>query len=451
LSERSLKQRLFGLSALWVTGTVIIVGAVLLSLFTANIERAAHADMLASLNRLIAVIDPEAAAPAITEPLPDPRYSIPMSGRYWQIELDGGTTTRSRSLWDAILATPSLDRPGQEAFSTVQGPQEHPVAALTKLVQFETGQGLKTYRVTIAQDRQVLDDSIKAFGSDLALTLLVLAVSLVAAASVQVRYGLKPLLSLRSDIEAIRRGAKARLDATYPTEIGPLVSEINELLSAREKTEEFAKTRASDLAHGLKTPLSVLRTIAERVRSRGDLETAETLASLVGEMSDRVDYQLRLARLKVRTGSHSGGASLNAALARTISVLKKTHHGESLQWSEELTEDLAVDIDRNDLLELLGVVLENASEWAAGQVRVATARDGEFAVITIEDDGPGLSDEQMESLGVRGKRLDESRSGNGLGLAIAIEIANFNKGALEFKRSSLGGFCVLLRLPKTPD
>jgi signal transduction histidine kinase len=399
---------------------------------------------------LIAVIDPEAAVPAITEPLPDPRYSVPMSGRYWQIQLAGGATTRSRSLWDAVLETPSLDRPGQEAFSTVPGPTERPAAALTKLVQFKTGQGIKTYRVTIAQDRQVLDDSIKAFGSDLAVTLVLLAVSLVAAASVQVGYGLKPLLSLRSDIEAIRRGSKARLEATYPTEVSPLVSEINELLSAREKTEEFAKARASDLAHGLKTPLSVLRTTAERVRSHGDLETAETLASLVGEMSDRVDYQLRLARLKVRTGSHSGGASLNAALASTISVLKKTHHGEALQWTEELTVDLAVDIDRNDLLELLGVVLENASEWAASHVHVATARIDGFAVITIDDDGPGISDEQMQNLGVRGKRLDESRSGSGLGLAIAIEIAGLNKGALEFKRSSLGGFCVMLKLPETP-
>jgi signal transduction histidine kinase len=166
-------------------------------------------------------------------------------------------------------------------------------------------------------------------------------------------------------------------------------------------------------------------------------------------MSDRIDYQLRLARLKMRTGSHTGNASLNAALNSTIAVLKKTHRGEALQWAVDLAEDLTVNIERNDLLELLGILLENASEWAASRVHVATARDGECAMITIDDDGAGLSSEQMESLGVRGKRLDESRSGNGMGLAIALEIAGLNKGSLEFKRSTLGGFCALLKLPQT--
>jgi signal transduction histidine kinase len=448
LSERSLKQRLFGVSALWVAATVVIVGAVLFYLFTSNVERAARSDMLASLNRLIAVIDPEMPAPAITEPLPDPRYSVPMSGQYWQIELEGGATTRSRSLWDTTLTTPNLSTPGQEVLSTVRGPQQRPTAALTKLVQFQTAQKRKTYRVTVAQDRQVLDDSIHKFGGDLALTLVVLAASLVGAASVQVGYGLRPLFALRDDVEAIRRGTKARLDGPYPSEVNPLVAEINELLSAREKSEAFAKARASDLAHGLKTPLSVLRTTAERIEVNGDAETAKTLAGLVDEMSDRINYQLRLARLKVRTQSRSGGSSLHAALDSTLAVLKKTHRGEALEWVVESAGELMLDIDRNDLLELLGIVLENASEWATSRVLVRTFEEDWFASICIDDDGQGLTDEQMQSLGIRGKRYDESRPGNGLGLAIAFEIASLNRGALEFKRSDLGGLTVLLRLPR---
>lgn len=436
------------LALAWVALAIILAGISLFFLFKGNVERTMREDLSDGLKRLVAVIQPEIDEPTISEPLPNPLYSIPFSGSYWQIEaLETGATARSRSLWDFVLEVPRPAPADAELFVNLPGPEEQQLAVLSREISFDTADGSRIYQVSLAEDRAVLDQSIAQFRMDAGIALLLLALSLLIAAWVQIRLGLSPIHVLREAIEAIRQGQKDRLEGFYPTEFTPLVTEVNELLSGREKSSEYARSRAADLAHGLKTPLSVLRSTADRLSEKGDTESAAVLSELATEMSERIDYQLRLASLRIRAGTHLANTSLNAALIRTMGVLKKTHRGENLGWFIELGADAVIDMERQDLLELVGVVLENATKWADSRITIVTRQADGIAEIEIGDDGPGLSAAQMEQIGVRGRRIDETRGGSGFGLAIALEIVRLNEGEVSFGQSSLGGLNVTLRLP----
>jgi len=447
VKQRSLRLRLLIGAAVWVTLTVLVTGAAIFYLFRASVERDTRADLEATLDRLSALIEPGAEGSLLRGRLPDPRYELPYGGVYWQIEEAGGAVLdRSRSLWDHELAVPASaqDRP---QLANLPGPDGQMLAALVRQVDFGAAAGGRAYVVTVAEDRSILDQTISEFGGDMALALLTLGVAILGAAWLVVQTGLSPLDTVRRGVEAVRRGGADKLVDGYPTEVMPLVAEVNELLSLRDKSVEFARARAADLAHGLKTPLQVLTATTDRLRKAGDRANAAAIDDIVAEMSDRIDYQLRLARLRLRAQSDVISTSLNTALTRTVAVLRQTHAGESLAWNLGLGPDVTVNIDGQDLLELAGVLLENAAKWAKTRVDVTVRPDDDFAEVTIADDGPGLSDEQIARLGVRGRRLDESRRGSGFGMAIAMEILELNNGGVVLGRSPHGGLEVRLRLP----
>jgi len=453
MTPRSLRLRLLGGAVLWILLALVVAFLAIGWTFRANVERGVQQGLVASLNRLVAQIDPFAAQPVPEDALPDPRYATPFSGIYWQVEdLASTTAWRSRSLWDQVLATGggpgTSPGGGEERFITLAGPDNQALSALLREIRFATGNGqVRAFRVTLAENRALLDESIRRFGIDLAVALGVLAVALIAAASLQVQLGLLPLQSVRAGIGAVRRGEVSTLPPDFPSEVLPLVGEVNELLAQQQTSIDFARARASDLAHGLKTPLSVLQTLGADLARKGDAESARIVDEIASEMDDRVDYQLRLSRLRLRTRAHQLSASLNEAVDRTVAVLVRTRDGERLKWQADLSPGLVVDIDRHDLTELVGVMLENAAKWGKSAVRVTGRTEGSQAVLIIADDGPGLSDEQIAKLGVRGQRLDESRRGSGLGIAIALEIVAINSGTVTFGRADEGGLLVRIALP----
>src|SRR5690606_33824731 len=265
-------------------------------------------------------------------------------------------------------------------------------------------------------------------GGEMAAALVTLTLVIFVSAALVLHFGLAPLDAVRRGVETVRRGAADRLEGDYPSEVQPLVSEVNELLALRDKSAEFARSRAADLAHALKTPLQVLAAASDRLRKSGDIESANAVDSILAEMSDRIDYHLRLARLRLRTQSDVISTPLHRAISRTVAVLRQTHDGESLDWRVDPGPDVAVNIDSQDLLELVGVVLENAAKWARRLVEVTARTDGRYVEVTIADDGPGLTAEQMSRIGVRGRRADDSVPGTGMGLAIAMEIVELNNG-----------------------
>lgn len=436
------------LAIIWVVASILAAGIALQYLFSVNIERSTRQDLDAAIGRLAAVIVPLSDIPSISTPLPDPRYATPFGGHYWQIlALDNGEIARSRSLWDYVLETPDT---GNEIHHGM-GPDGRSLIMLTRRLEIDTASGPRDYLVTVAQDHGPIIEATQRFGREATQVLLLLGAIFITAAWLQIRLGLSPVGRVQSALAAVRRGTTDRLEGRFPTELGSLVQEVNDLLDARETMMERARSRAADLAHGLKTPLAALHGIAERLQEKGNHLEADQLRELSFEMSERVDYQMRLAALRARTTSHSTRSSLNSAVIRTLTVLKKTGRGESLHWTAELSEDCWVDIHRQDLMELVGITLENAAKWASSQVIIRTRRHNGSAVVEICDDGPGIPEDQLKSLGTRGLRLDQSLPGSGLGLAIAAEILELNGGTISFSRAPNGGLLVSMALPIAAD
>jgi len=434
MKQRSLRLRLLGLAAIFITLALILAGGAIGVIFVGNVERSVRAELSANLTRLIAAIEPAAPGLVGPSPLPDPRYETPVSGAYWQIEdRDGDGLWRSRSLLDVVLDT--SQQGGAEAFGTLAGPGAQPLSALSRDISFRD----QSLRVTLAQNRALLDESIRQFGGELLVALVLLGLALIAASALQVWFGLRPLEGVRAAVEAIRHGRLETLPTDYPSEIQPLATEVNELLAAQTSALEFARARAADLAHSLKTPLTVMATLVSRLREHGDQEGAVLLDRLVGEMDDRVAYQLRLSRLRHRTREHQLSVELADSINRAVDVLKRTPAGENIHWNASVAADLRVDIDRQDLQELVGILLENACKWALTTVRVRAGKKEGTVEIEISDDGPGLPEGGLEKLGKRGHRLDESAEGSGLGLSMVYEIVSINNGSINFAKSDEGG------------
>jgi signal transduction histidine kinase len=430
-----------GLALLIVAGCLFLAGIILQTLFVDNLERSVRDDLDAALSRLVAQIDPAQADITILAPLPDPRYETPLGGRYWQVEaLDSHTMARSRSLFDQEL--PTGEHADGEAFHWANGDGLN-LILVSRTVEI----GTRHFRVTVAEDQNRIRAAGVQYGWDIARLFGLLGVAIFAAAWAQLRLVLRPLSRLRNAVDDVRRGEVERLDGDFPSEIEPLVDEVNGLLSEREALAQRGRRRASDLAHGLKTPLAALHGIAMRLRDRGEEAEASSLDELAFEMSSRIDYQMRLASLRPRSGDHRESSSLNTAILRTVTVLRKTERGEILHWQAELGDDVYVDIHRQDLMELVGVTLENASKWARSSVTVHISRQADVAVLRITDDGPGIPTKKIEMLGRRGARLDEAVPGTGLGLAIATEILELNGGSISYARAPRGGLAVEMRLP----
>lgn len=430
---------------MWVTLALVLAGIAISLLFAASIERRVREDLASRLTRVVAQIAPGDLEGSLARPLEDPRYDTPFGGLYWQVTaLAGDEAARSRSLWDFELGVPSAAVAGGEAVYTVlAGPADQELSALAQAISFSDA---AAYLVVVAEDRAPISASINRFGRDLAIGLAILGVVLVAAAWLQVSLGLRPLKAIREGLQRVRTGEEKRLTGTFPSEVEPLVEEVNSLVRSHDVAIDFARARAADLAHGLKTPLAVLGGTAEDLRARGDEATAKLIEELTDGMSDRIDYQLRLSRLRIRTPSQVYSASVEGTLNRTLAVLKRTRAGEGLRWETTVEPGLRVDLDQHDLLELLGVLLENAAKWGRSVVAVDARRVAARAVIKVEDDGPGLPEALIDDLGKRGHRLDESKPGTGLGLSIAKEIVALNEGTIAFGRSALGGFAVTLSL-----
>jgi len=312
---------------------------------------------------------------------------------------------------------------------------------------FPRGDIERTLRIVVAVDQQELDTARDAFIADIAPALIVLALILTAAAWAQVNVGLKPLEAIRQGVIAIRARRARRLSGNFPDEIMPLVQEVNDLLDVQDQTVERARMRAADLAHGLKTPLTVLAHDADKLRRRGEAEIAGEIEDLVHAMQRHVDHELARVRVAANTRRQDAQADLAKALRGITETIRRSPHGERLTWQIDSSPIGPVAIDAHDLAELLGNLIDNAAKWAVGEVHVAMVVDGGMAVVTIRDDGPGVPEAALEALGRRGLRLDERVAGSGLGLAIVRELLDAYGGSLTLANAAEGGLQAEVRLP----
>lgn len=452
LSRRppALRLRLLIASAASISLALVVAGLAITALFSAHVERTLQVDLTNQVNRLIALVDSSGEQPGLSQPLADPRFNTPFGGLYWQIEdPETGALSTSRSLWDSTLSLPDPTSAATGLqFIRITAPDGRPALAAMRRLTFDTTPGRqRRLDLAVAEDLGSVEQAKADFGYELARDLSLLAVALILAAWIQVSLGLKPLNTIRRGLEAIRSGKSRSLVGNYPAEVMPLVAEVNELLRTQEISIGFARDRAADLAHGLKTSLTVLTAEAEQLRQAGNPESASAIEQLAEDMARTIDHQLSLSRLRFRSRADHYVTDIGKLTAKIANTLAKTPKGRDLHWQRNVASGLAVDLDPSDLTELLGIVLDNATQYAASTIRLTATGESEMVRLEVEEDGPGLSAKQMAMVGERGRRLDQTKSGTGIGLAIAREIVAMNGGSMDFSASALGGLKVTLRLP----
>lgn len=429
MSGVSLRLRLALIGACAVVVALGAAGLALSLLFGEHVERRAAAEMQVQLDQALAGLAMGSDGLTVATPPGDPRFSRPYGGLYWQIEA-GGRTLRSRSLWDQALDLPT-DRPagGAPRLQELAGPESARLLALERVVQLPARLGGGEARAVVAMDRAELSAARSAFVADLWPYLAALALALVAAQIAQLGYGLRPLKRIRERVAALRAGQATRMGKAWPAEMLPLAGEIDALLAAREADIQRARTRAGDLAHGLKTPLQALLGEAERLRQSGDKRAAVAIEEIAGTMRTHVDREL--ARTRAAAAASRACADVAETVARIHAVLSRTPDGQRLDWRIVVPNSLIATIDPADLAEALGALAENAARHARSDVAIEAKEESGRVQITITDDGPGVPGERLADISQRGRRLDERLPGDGLGIAIATEIVEGAGGRLE--------------------
>jgi signal transduction histidine kinase len=272
-----------------------------------------------------------------------------------------------------------------------------------------------------------------------------LLVGLVLAVFVQVRVGLMPLRRVSEALMRIRSGAAQRLEGKFPAEIAPLAGELNSLIEHSAEVVGRARTHVSNLAHFLKTPLTVL--VSEAEANPGPL--ADSVRRQVGVMRRQVDHYLTRARTAGAVNVLGNRTLLAPVLEDLARVLRRIHAEKGIAIALDCPPTLYFRGERQDLEEMAGNLMDNACKWAAARVKVSAVKDGAFFTLLVEDDGPGLATADRERVLERGERLDETVPGSGLGLSIVREISKLYRGGLELGEGAMGGLCVGLRLPST--
>ncbi|MBL8630017.1 MAG: hypothetical protein JNM81_10340, partial [Rhodospirillaceae bacterium] len=330
---RSLRIRLLAAAAFSIGVALIVAQFGLNALFERHVVRRMAAELEVTLLQLAAGISilPDGAV-EMTKELPDPRFSVPYSGFYWQIEQSGkGVILRSRSLWDGELAIPQkVEQSVRQSSLIVAGPARTKAIARLRDLVFPSASGDIPLRLVVATDTAALDVAVRDFSGDVTPSLVLLAIVLLVAAWVQVHLGLSPLEALRRGIAAIRSGDVRRLDAAFPHEVMPLVHEANALLDGQDAMITQARTRAADLAHGLKTPLTALLGDARRLRDLGQHEIAAEIDGLAQTMQRHIDHELARARIGSRVLGRGEHTLVRQNLAQVIKTLQRTPQGAAL-------------------------------------------------------------------------------------------------------------------------
>lgn len=360
-------------------------------------------------------------------------FERPFSGHYYVVA-SGTQHLLSRSLWDAELSVPAVNV-GEERLVRLTGPERQPLLASVQGFEKE-GQPVT---VLVAEDLTVMQQGLARFQAIYAavsaagLALLLLIQHLI------VRGALQPLDRIRDNLVRLGRGEAERVEPHGPTEIMPLIDELNRLLDGMTRRTRRSREALGNLAHALKTRLTLLNQIAEQSNTSPELR--KSLLATAGAMSDIVERELKRARLLGDTGP-GRRIDLEQEIAQLVHTMRMVHADKGASFTWEISLDAHFVGDREDLLELLGNLLDNAGKWCRKQVAL-TVSGGEGVRFVVEDDGPGCNGDELDALTARGYRADESQPGSGLGLAIVRDIVESYGGHLDFGRSaSLGGLRV---------
>ena len=443
--RNSIRFRLWSAAAISIVIALGIAGVGLRYLFELNVERRVVSELTVDLNELIGAtsfaVDGRLS---VASTLSDQRFASPLSGHYWQVEdLATHNLVRSRSLWDATLALPDQAANGELRKEELKGPGGELTVAVLRTITDADG---RAFRAVVAEDHRNVEVSVGEYVRDLTPALMVLALALMGAFFIQITVGLAPLDGLRVAVRDVIAQRKARLDVAAPSEVQPLADEINRLLDAQEKALSRARSRATDLAHGLKTPLQVLSADIRALRKKGETELADEIEKSVGAIRRHVEREL--ARARLAPGVSGDAACLVRDVANgVVAVVKRMPRGKQLSFVIDAAEDFIAPVDEGDLSEVLGNLVENATRFANSLVHVSASESAGEVIIKVVDDGPGIPEAALHAALLRGVQLDSKGGGSGLGLAIVSDIVEAYGGRLEMANAN-SGLAVTIYLPR---
>ncbi|TYC52001.1 sensor histidine kinase [Rhodobacterales bacterium] len=444
-------------AALWSTIALALAGVFLVSLYQRASERAFDAQLEIHIKALIAeMLDTSPAGDGPTVQLRttvrspeyrgDPRFSLPLSGWYWTVRRADSNTIlfASESLVGDPLNVPPIGENETKA-SFITGPTGDEIRVVQTRVTIEN----VSYVIAVGCATAGFWADIAEFARLAAITLCIVGLGLTLAILLQVRVGLRPLARLRSSLSAVRMGKAEQIDEALPSELVPLAVELNALIISNREIVERSRTHVGNLAHGLKTPLSV---IANEARSTGG-PLAEKMSEQAAIMSTQIQHHLERARIAAQRRVIGVSCETRPVLERLIRAMDKIYRDKNIELVFEQVTDLRFRGEGQDLEEMTGNLIDNACKWAAGRVRVTAApledpgSHRDMFTITVEDDGPGLTPAQRSEAVKRGRRLDETVPGTGLGLSIVADLAGLYGGSFKLDQSRWGGLKADLTLP----
>lgn len=438
----SLRLRLLTAASVIIALALLLTAFILIQLFETQVSNQVKTSLRQDLLQIAGGINLGADGRLVlAPPLTDARYNMPFGvdateHRYWQVDLlpaPGGSrpgqSLRSVSLWDE-----SLDQQHQI------GPRGEDLITVKDDVKLNLNGRPATVSVVVAADAAEIIRPLNEVRRKVVVAFAIVGTLLIIGTWLQVTVGLSPMRRLQTQLAAIRRGAARRLWGAFPDEVAPLVREFNDVLDMRDDSLERARRRAGDLAHGLKTPLTVLSTISRQLRKEG-------LDRVAADIDEQCDAMVRhvertLVRARLASGKGHAASELLGTVQRVAGAVERLPGADALRFDLLVPPEARVPIEQRDLTELLGNLMDNARKWATSTVRVRYANP----YLTIEDDGPGVPDDALAHLGERGRRLDESIQGSGLGLSIVEDIADIYGLAVSYGQSELGGLRVDVRV-----
>ncbi|VVO07797.1 Adaptive-response sensory-kinase SasA [Pseudomonas fluorescens] len=435
---RSIQRRL----SLGLISVMVIVGLVLaqtsLWLFEMGLQRYLESGLRNDSENLLVALVRGPGGVQLDEQRLSPAYQRPFSGHYFRIDFSDNHW-RSRSLWDQEL--PQLPQAGLQG-NLQLGPEGQQLLILRSDYK-RFGQAIS---ISVAQDYTPVRESFRLMrqvGLVLGMAALLLILLLQR---VTVRRALRPLETAREQIAQLQQGQRSQLDTQVPVELEPLVAQINHLLAHTEDSLKRSRNALGNLGHALKTPLAVLLSVASSEQLKDQPQLAKLLREQLQQVQQRLNRELNRARLAGETlpGALFDCDSELPGLLATLNMI----HGEHLDLSYHVRPGLQLPWDREDLLELLGNLLDNACKWADAEVRVSIDEAPHSFQLRVEDDGPGIPEAQRSQVFSRGTRLDEQTDGHGLGLGIVRDIVEVWGGTMQLHESEFGGLKVLIELPR---
>jgi signal transduction histidine kinase len=452
---RSLTRRLIWLASAWIVLALLLAGWGLTSQYQESALRRLGAMLGGTIDEVViaSIVTPEGVEVA---EIKDARTLRGLSGKYWMVAEPSGdglrVLARSPSLSGETLAVPAA-LPGQlradlgsvisyNDAGILREPSHQPLRVAATMKQLPGREAPVLFVAGI--DRSDIDADTRQFATFTWIALLLLGIGLVTAVFIQVQIGLRPLFALRNEIAEVRKGKAGRIARVYPVEIQPLAEQVNRLLDQNQETVERQRTHVGNLAHALKTPLSVM--LAEAGTAQGLLPDVVRRQTEV--MKGQVDHHLRRARAAARAQMLGDRTRIGEVLDEMAVMLERVFEEKGVEIDWRAPDELAFRGERQDLQEILGNLMENACKWCVRRVRISAGPTnlGQMVVV-VEDDGPGVAEDQRAAMLQRGARLDENAPGSGLGLAIVDDLTKAYGGRFTLAASEMGGLKAILTVP----